>query len=243
MERFFIISSTFFSKIVIQSDIQNFSPLTFQLSGYVNLKCFFDEKLLKLCEKPSFTLVPTSKNACKKIPNSQNDKIANSWNVRAPLRGQPNPHLSFCIVFLESLARITYENKFKNPCLWCECVWSLCRTKVIISWLLMASQIPSDATMTNSHWLSRWEIWICGTALITCFHGGFSCSDFNRKSPKDLVGINTPPTLQRNHKSVRPISKNFTVTSRNAMIWVKNHVDIFLDIFDHFPPFVDRFNK
>ena len=26
---------------------------------------------------------------------------------------------------------------------------------------------------------------------------------------------------------IRPISKNFTVTSRNAIIWVINHVDIF----------------
>ena len=46
-----------------------------------------------------------------------------------------------------------------------------------------------------------------------------------------------------NFTCLRPISKNFTVTSRNAMIWVINHVDIFLDIFDPFPPFVDHFTK
>lgn len=65
----------------------------------------------------------------------------------------------------------------------------------------MASHTPSEATTMNSHWLSKWKVWICGTALITCFHGGFSCSDFSKKSPKLRVGMRTPPTLQSSKKS------------------------------------------
>ena len=70
-----------------------------------------------------------------------------------------------------------------------------------MSLLPIASHTPSEPTTKNSHWLSKWKVWICGTALITCFHGGFSCSDFSKKSPKLRVGMRTPPTLQSSKKS------------------------------------------
>ena len=70
-------------------------------------------------------------------------------------------------------------------------------TKLVISALDMASQTPSDPTTMNSQQESSLKVWIWGTTLITCFQAGLSCSDLSKKSPKLLVGMRTPPTLQK----------------------------------------------
>ena len=80
--------------------------------------------------------------------------------------------------------------------LWADLESSLCLMYATIASFDIASQTPSVATTMNSHWQSRWNVCNWGTALMTCFHGGFSVSDLRRKSPKLRVGIRTPPTLE-----------------------------------------------